>query len=199
MYIWFCHITVVSEILLPIICNHLKNIILHLHSFVRLMTHFHADVYSEFCHTLCSCLIFTYFTDKKKGSCKSLEASSIIPPSLKILWNFIQIYSFLLLPCYFKWGHLGIPSVEVIVGQTPKWNETTSHPIVWAKSTPGWKNSKWKGPKSGKNCLQEIPISLVLLQSNEWKRKSRKRESQRYGQLSIYEVPQTIVIAWITF
>lgn len=145
-----------------------------------------------------SCLIFTYFTDKKKGSCKSLEASSIIPPSLKILWNFIQIYSFLLLPCYFKWGHLGIPSVEVIVGQTPKWNETTSHPIVWAKSTPGWKNSKWKGPKSGKNCLQEIPISLVPLQSNEWKRKSRKRESQRYGQLSIYEVPQTIVIAWIT-
>ena len=113
---------------------------------------------------------------KKKGSCKSLEASSIIPPSLKILWNFIQIYSFLLLPCYFKWGHLGIPSVEVIVGQTPKWNKTTSHPIVWAKSTPGWKNSKWKGPKSGKNCLQEIPISLVPLQSNEWKRKSRKRE-----------------------
>lgn len=67
------------------------------------MSHFHADVYLEFCHTLWSGIIFTHFTDKKSEMQKSSETFLNNTNQVsRLCGTLIQIYYFLLLPRYFK-------------------------------------------------------------------------------------------------
>lgn len=92
----------------------------------------------------------------------------------------IQIY-FLLISCNFKESHWGIISLQMVFGQSPKWNKAASHTKVWANRTSGWGNSKCQGPALRKNCcLWSIPISPASLKSNEWERKNGRRKSQRH-------------------